>query len=176
VKETINNERNRYLEFFKREIEQLKKVKNQFAIELLIESNSDTLIGPYKLIRLDFIYKDEQNADRILSLQLDSIQEYQPIIETIKNTSFEIFPFCWDNCEILTERIDNNKLIPWIEKWIDLEDSRYTDFSNSIHNCTMIQNIEGKDKVVIDFGTAPIESFTDLMELLIIDNKKVIIK
>ncbi len=40
----------------------------------------------------------------------------------------------------------------------------------------MIQNIEGKDEIVVDFGTAPIESFTDLMELLIIDNKRVIIK
>jgi hypothetical protein len=174
--ETVNIERNRYIEFFKKGIEQLKKDKNQYAIELLIESNSDTLKLPFKLIRLDFIYKDEQNADRLLSLQLDSIQDYQPIIETIKNTSFEIFPFCWDNCKIITEKIDTSKLIPWIETWIDIESSRYTDFSNSIHNCTMIQNIEGKDEIVVDFGTAPIESFTDLMELLIIDNKRVIIK
>lgn len=89
-------------DFFKYDIEGLKKDKNQNVVELLIETNGEDLIHPFNLVRLDFIYKDGKNEDKIISLELDLYQYYETITRTINNTKIEIFPFCWNNCKFIT--------------------------------------------------------------------------
>ncbi len=174
--ETIEIERNRYLDFFKHDIEEFKKDKNRYGVELLIETNGEDLKHPFNLIRVDFIYKDEKNVDRIISLELDSYQHYEVITKTINNARIEIFPFCWNNCRFITDKIEASILIPWVEKWIDIEDSRYSDYSNSIHNCSMVEKSDNADEITVDFGTAPIDSMTELINLLAMNNKKLVIK
>ncbi|MCW0481792.1 hypothetical protein [Gaoshiqia sediminis] len=174
--DTIKTERNRYLDFFRKGIDYLKKDKTQFAVELLIETGEEELKHPFNLIRVDFIFKDDEKVNRINALQLDSILDYETIKNIISNSKIEVNPFCWDNCKIITDKIDINKLIPWIEKWIDIEESRQTEYSNSIHNCSMIQKSDGIEEITVDFGTAPIDAFLELIEFLTDNNEKIEIK
>jgi len=174
--DTFEKERNRYIDFFKRGIEYLKTDKSQFAVELLIESNDTALTHPFNLLRLDFIYKDELNIDRINSLQLDTKLTYEKVIANKKNSKITINPFLWGNCTITFEKIIENNLILWIEKWIDVQDSRYTEYSNSIHNCSLNKNANGLNELTVDFGTAPVESMIELIDLLTIDNSLITIK
>jgi hypothetical protein len=73
-------------------------------------------------------------------------------------------------------KIEANILIPWIEKWIDIEGTRHSAYSNSIHNCSMVEKSDNAVEITVDFGTAPIKSMTELLNLLAIDNKKLVIK
>jgi len=174
--DTIKLERSRYLDFFHQGIDHLKRDKIQFEIELLIETGGDELQRPFNLLRVDFIFKDSENIDRINALQLDSHLDYKAIKKTINNTEIDINPFCWDNCKIIADKIDLSKLTLWIEKWIDIDGSRQTDFSNSIHNCSIVQKTNEKDEIIIDFGTAPIDALLDLIDLIKDENKKIEIK
>lgn len=174
--DTIRLERSRYLDFFYKGIDHLKKGKIQFAVELLIETGGEELERPFNLLRVDFIFKDRENVDRISALQLDSYLDYESIKKTINNTQIDINPFCWDNCKVIAGKIDKNKLTSWIEKWIDIEELRPTDYSNSIHNCSMIQKANDTEEITVDFGTAPIDALFELIEFLTDDNEKIEIR
>ena len=171
--EIFEKERNRYIDFFKNGIEYLKTSKSQYAVELLIESNDASLCHPFNLTRLDFIFKDESNIDRINSLQLDTKLLYESATTTMNTSQVQVCPFLWDNCRFTLEKVSENLLIPWIEKWIDVQDSRYSEFSNSIHNCSIIKNADGLFELIVDFGTAPIEAITELIDLLTYDNSSI---
>lgn len=174
--DTIKTERNRYLDFFRKGIDYLKKDKTQFAVELLIETGDKELKRPFNLLRVDFIFKDDEKVDKINALQLNSLLDYKTNKNTINNSEIEVNPFCWDNCKIIADKIDMNKLTAWIEKWIDIEESRQTEYSNSIHNCSMIQKLDETEEITVDFGTAPVDALLELIEFMTDDNEKIEIK
>jgi hypothetical protein len=77
--ERINNERQRYVDFFVKAINTLKGDKDTFASELPIKVNDQSIPEPFDIIRVDFIYKKENGKNAISEIRLDNNLKYDKL-------------------------------------------------------------------------------------------------
>ena len=74
-----------------------------------------------------------------------------------------------NGCEFTLDKKPNITYDNWAKKWIDIDDKKYVagqGFQNVIHSVTFPVEDNGKWTTSIDFGSAPIEAFKDLIKTL----------
>ena len=163
----ITIERERYVSYFEKSVEALLKDKDHFAIELPIQTNSDTYSEPFNIIRVDFITKDKNDEYSVSELRLDKLLDYPSKTYLYNSLQIEISPFCWNSCEFLIDKVEINDLKEWISTWLNIDDDADNEsYSNVIHSCTAPDKVGDKLFFIVDFGTANEKAFTDLIELL----------
>jgi hypothetical protein len=169
-KEIINKisiERERYINYFEKTINSLLKDKDNFAIELPVQTKPDTTLSPFNIIRVDFITKDQNDEYSISELRLDKILDYPSKTFLYNNLQITISPFCWNSCEFLIDKVEIHALKEWVYKWLNIDDEIENEtYSNAIHSCTEPEKIDNKLFLTIDFGTANEIAFTDLIKVL----------
>lgn len=165
--EKVNIERQRYVDYFEKETNFLKKDKENFAIELPIKINDETVSEPFNIVRVDFITKDDNNEYSISELRLEKKLDYDRKRILYGNLEIDLNSFCWNNCEIQADKIEVDSLKDWVTKWLKIdEDIIDGDLSKAIHSCMEPQFSADNVSFIIDFGTATEIALTDLLQLL----------
>jgi hypothetical protein len=165
--DTINVERQRYVDFFVKEIATLKQNKNRFATELPIQTNDETIPYPFNIVRVDFITKNENDEHSISELRLDKNLNYTTLELNFENLRLYVNPFCWNSCECRVDKIDIAVLSEWLKKWLKIEDEiADEELSIAVHSCTD-PDINGDGATfIIDFGTATEIAMTEFLEVI----------
>lgn len=166
INNILDRERQRYVDFFVETINILKKGKDTFASELLVWTNEQSTPAPFDLIRLDFIYKNESNENKIIEIRLDKNLEYDKTKLERNNSVLTIKLFCWNSCEMTIDKLDKKQLEEWIRKWIEADEEINGQISEVIHSCTLPELIDNKHKFTIDLGTAPYIALLELIDSL----------
>ncbi len=163
LKEIVSHIRAMYIE----DLLSVYQQQSGGAKEALISVNTDEPIEQFKLWRIDYIKTvegkvntNEVNSDRYIS--------FEPINLEINNMEAAVAPFYWNGCEFMfSPKPDNyDWLIAWIDKWINEADDWELDENGllgAIHNVT--KPIETDDGMMfsVDFGSAGIEAFNDII-------------
>ena len=94
-------------------------------------------------------------------------------IELGDNVTAEMAPFYWDGCNISTfgilEQTDWSYLKTWFTKWFDVEDLGNADaegFLGVIHFLSDPKFDGSKTEFQVDFGSAPVAAFRELLDAL----------
>ena len=165
--ETINVERQRYVDFFVEEIALLKKGEDTFATELPIQTNDETIPYPFNIVRVDFITKDENDEHSISDLRLDKNLNYRTLELNFDNLKLFVNPFCWNSCEVQVDKIDIAVLKDWLNKWLKIDDEiGDEELSIAVHSCTEPEINGDGLAFIIDFGTATEIALTEFLEVL----------
>ena len=165
LEEVVTVEQKRYTDFFSIRVEKLKQWKETYASELLLEINDEFVEEPFNLIRVDFIYKNQNGEDSINELRLDSNSNYKPVEYIKSNTEVLVKPFCWNSCEIDCDNLELDSLKEWVRQWLKIEEE-FDSLSTAIHSCSIPEEKDGQFSFTIDFGTSPSEAFYDLINTL----------
>ena len=161
---TIANERQRYVDFFIQAISAIRVDKDTFASELPIKINDQSIPEPFDIVRVDFIYKNENGENAINEIRLDDKLKYDKLNLRINDSEITIKPFCWNSCEVTVDNLNNERLKNWIWKWIKIDDEMNGQISEAIHSCSL----PDQNKFTVDFGTSKESALLDLIDTLTI--------
>jgi hypothetical protein len=78
-------------------------------------------------------------------------------------------PFVWNGCELILDQKPDVTFDNWARKWIDIDDKKTVgedSLQHVIHSVTFPEEVNDGWTTSIDFGSAPIEAFKELLEVL----------
>ena len=144
------------------------------AKEILVAYNSDKPPMLLNLTRFDYLEKRNDDFN-IEELSPDTYINHQTLEFVAGNLMIELNPFYWHGCEfILNKKISDTTFIEdWTKQWIDEEEllqESAEGYANAIHSVTIPENAEDETKFTVDFGTASVECFLDLINKIAKNN------
>jgi hypothetical protein len=173
----LNETRNRYLNQFIDALTNLEANGQQSAAEAAFRNEQGGLAeeGALSLpMRGDiFLIKDGQPSES-MSVDSESLFAFEPLSLVFGDIlPVEIAPFYWDGCNIyvsgISEQADWSLLVMWFAKWFDFEDRGNIDgegFLGVIHFLSDPKFDGSKTGFQVDFGSAPVEAFRELLDTL----------
>jgi hypothetical protein len=92
--------------------------------------------------------------------------KFDPIAGTIGQMMFRMRGLRWDDANFTHDKpgFQPDCIAEWFETWFDPEDERADatgEFSGTIHSCMV-----SEQSVSVDFGSAPVDAFWSLLEIL----------
>ena len=166
----LEDHRAYFLQCFREGIGKARDSLDQFATELLLELSS--LKYPdycYRLYRADIVGKrDGKNVIREITLGGRDVLAPPGVFPA--SVSFDA-PVVWYGIEFVVagSTIDEARLIEWTTRWLDVTDSRYVEsaeFQEVIHNVRPPKKTDAGFEISVDFGTAPVAAFDELVQIL----------
>jgi hypothetical protein len=163
-KEIIARQRELYLT----DLLDFYKERTSGVREVMLELNKEEPIPIFKTYRLDH-YDQIDGQSKPTELNSDKYLDFDPINYEFGSLKIELSPFYWNGCEFILNPIpaDLNWLILWAKKWIDIEENKSEDANglmSVVHNVTKPKQTEIGYSFSVDFGTADIEAFFELLD------------
>ena len=170
--ELLIKERNQYLATYQLGLAQYKTAKS--AIEVMLQTTADLNRNQpdiFQLNRYDLINVNAEGKFDIkeFNLEKDAVFKFEKQVYDIDGITVTVDPFIWNGCEFTFDKKPNITYDNWAKKWIDIDDKKKVikeDFLNVIHSVTFPVEENGKWTTSVDFGTAPIEAFKELITTL----------
>jgi hypothetical protein len=130
--------------------------------------------GPFDLpLRADLIPDDDGVPGDSVVVTPAKALAFDPIAGKIGNADLIIKPFGWDYAEV-SARFDSSpdarELSPWFMAWFDPEDDRPAQENGLYGVVHFMSDPEVSDSTIrftVDFGSAPVDAFFELMEKLV---------
>lgn len=162
--------RDAYLRFLCEKLGELKQAHPECATELLVELNSAENPRPFSLSRLDAI-QGPSSAPQVSRIAFNCDARRPPVCLQHNGVAVELGGVSWEEVLISFEaaQFDLSQLGGWLSRWIDEADERTTDESGLlgvIHSISWDSSPNGKWKISIDFGSAPVESAVEFIDEL----------
>lgn len=136
--------------------------------EVLIGVNAEGVPEAFRRMRIDFLGRQGEGFGTIIS-NLDNPRRFKTITEDWDGIEVQARTLVWNGIDFRTDAdlSDTASLIAWRTKWLDLEDQRPED-DNGLHGVihSALAPAPGEDgywSVPVDFGSAPIEAFSELI-------------
>ncbi len=170
--ELLRKERSQYLMTFQLGLDQNKTAKS--AIEVMLQITADEnrhLPEVYQLNRYDLINVNAEGKYDLTEFNLDkdSVFKFQEQVYDINGMTVKVRPFVWNGCELTLDKKPTETFEGWARKWIDVNDNKPVGadgLQNVIHSVTFPEEGNGKWTTSIDFGSAPINAFNELLKTL----------
>lgn len=166
----LTTERQRYYDLFTEMVATLQEGKSTYATELALQTEDEEIPDPFNIIRVDFLYKDEKQEDSISEIRPQDNPTFEPLEFELDDLIVNIHPFCWNSCEITANKINIPALAEWLNIWLRIDNEEDGQLAEAVHSCYYPEQTEDGFIFTIDFGTAPIDAFTDLLQVLIDSN------
>jgi hypothetical protein len=174
IKEILSRQRELYLN----DLLDFYKEKTNGVREVMLILNNNEPIREFKLYRLDH-YEQVVGESKPTELNSDKYLDFETIIYNYGEMTIELNPFYWNGCEFIlkTSSLQNDWLIEWIKHWIDEADDKQEDvngLTGVIHCVTKPKFNNGNYSFSVDFGSAEIEAFLDLINQIYLKEIKLL--
>jgi hypothetical protein len=177
VTHPLKSLRDYYLDCFRKSIVTAPNHFDQFTTELLLELASPKHYDYcYRLYRADIISKHRgKTAVREVNVSVSDVASWETVLPA--RSSIDA-PLAWNGIEFRVDGASTPEadLVVWATVWIDATDSRYdeaTEFQYVVHNITPPAPTASGFTLSVDFGSAPIVAFDELLQLLVRDADRV---
>ena len=169
IVDVLTEVRAHYLQRFVRSLDEYRAHHVPAASELLIELNREGTLA-YKLYRLD-MGSNASGEFKVQEVNPSTHLSFAPFKEQLGNVTISLSPVAWNGIELTTQidAFDPQMLEAWVLKWLDVDDHNTQDsngLQGVIHSVTEPKFEDGKLYISVDFGSAPVASFTELISLL----------
>ncbi|MBC7999830.1 MAG: hypothetical protein IAF58_17885, partial [Leptolyngbya sp.] len=171
LKDALTIVREEYVDTYKKVLSEYRAQSLQVTPEVAFKLKGVLSIFMSVSI-LDAVVQTESGEKQVCEIQVNP----KTLLE---NLQFEITPaveltwerFEWNAAEFLVENYLGNdvKFTNWCQKWLHLEGQFAQDedgLSGIVHSISLPTLLEGKTVIGIDFGSAPIGAFIELLPLL----------
>ncbi|MEZ4857883.1 MAG: hypothetical protein R2781_03660 [Flavobacteriaceae bacterium] len=150
------------------------------ASELLLEMKNDESEELFRLYRYDLVTKKE-DGHGITEFNTDGFLNHQDISYTVGNKTIILSPIVWNGVEIsINDSFNGFDMVKkWAFKWLDINGDKEADSNNLqgvIHSMTKPESENNWTTFSIDFGSSPVETVMELLDILVNDPKTTIIK
>lgn len=172
VIEILEQVREHYLQGYRQSYESFSQAHEKSAPEVLLQlQNREKLPLPYQLYRVDMASGDSASPN-FSEFNHESHLSFNPVQFSANSIEAVLYPISWEAVEFETNEfnIDNENLSDWALKWLDQEEQADTDefgIGCYIHSITFPELENGKVHFSIDFGSASLASFRELLSVLI---------
>ncbi|MDI7773868.1 hypothetical protein [Asticcacaulis sp. EMRT-3] len=112
-------------------------------------------------------YASEEDGGHVVELAPDEEISFDPLEVSFGAMEIAVTRLAWHDMTISIGQgghVAPEALAPWFETWFDPDEQRFdpdTRFSGNIHALTL-----DRDGLNVDFGTAPMDAFVELIDLL----------
>lgn len=169
LEQILNDERERYIRALKQSCQEVKSEFPSTAFELLIDINNNAIPYPYRYFRVDIISKTSAGEHKVREVVMEPNDLIEPMNFVCGKLYLELRPFTWNSIQILINKQIQSPmdLEKWVTCWLDLDDKNEKDGnSNAIHSCSRVEHSQGWSYFTVDFGTAPVAAFLELIAWL----------
>lgn len=124
----------------------------------------------YRIMRMDIMGQDA-NGPRAIEVNVNELMPAGNRLDGFR-IPITLHAAVWNGLEFVIDGPppDEARLLPWIAKWVDIDDRRYVegaDFQSVIHNCMRPAMTASGCWISVDFGSAPEESVFELIGILL---------
>lgn len=164
--------REHYLQGYRQSYVSFSQTHDKSAPEVLLQlQNRDKLPLSYQLYRIDMASGDSDSPN-FSEFNHESHLSFSPIQFTANSIEAELHPIAWNAVEFETNEFDINSevLSDWALKWLGQEEQADSDefgIGCYIHSITFPELENSKVHFSIDFGSATLTSFHELLSVLI---------
>ncbi len=162
--------REHYLSVLTSSLKEFQREFSPSAPELLLETGREAAYA-FRLYRIDMASNvggetkmQEVNPSAYLNFPLQSFTPFPGLVLTVN-------PIAWNGVDFTIHTISNwDGLEDWALRWLDVDDSHPQDengLQGVIHSVTTPEASNGSTSFSVDFGSAPVAAFEELLQLLV---------
>jgi hypothetical protein len=173
IKEILEAVREHYLSGYLEVIAEAREGDARIATEVAFEfPDEEGLPVVYRYYRVDLLKLGESDDDHeFVEVNADTHVAFESIRVEHKGLQLVLSPMFWNGVEfhVHPELRDDGPLQSWALRWIDVEGNTEPDdhgLSACIHSTMAPEGGAGATSFSVDFGSAPIESFLELFDVL----------
>jgi hypothetical protein len=163
----LEKARTEYLQHYRAAIARNREANAQFAPEILLEL-SDSVGLHRKLYRVDMISTND-GKHSVIEANLDRATQFAETMEQRGETSVTLRPFVWNGVMFITQGGRSADVDSWFLRWADIDDNNESDEDGLgcvIHSLKVTDLPENGRAYSVDFGSAPVDSFVDFLDVL----------
>lgn len=163
--------RTRYLDFYRKNLAELKSTQPACAWELLVKPDNASNPEPFSLLRLDAVYQ-EAGEFKVVRVAMDQEAPFKGPAFDVDGLTVSTGALSWESVTLSfrSAAFGVGLLHAWLSKWIDDSESRKPDpdtgLTGVIHSIAWNQAGPDAWEITIDFGSAPVGSLLELLGLL----------
>ena len=170
VMQVLDAEREQYLSVYLRGIADAKTEHELAVPEVKVEMSDEKLPKGYRYYTVDIFCRDGEKAGPV-EVNLKAAESFEPINENWQGLDVTLHPFVWNGLEFRVDGdlSDDATLVRWMMKWMDIEDKKTKDenlLSGIVHNVTPPERTKNGWSFSVDFGSAPLDAFVELIEVI----------
>lgn len=167
---TLNEIVEKHRTVYIKQLREFYEGRNEGIKEVLLKLNTEEAKLLFNLSRMDYLVKVDDEW-KIEELSPDSYTNHTPVAFDFGKLTVEVNPLFWHGCQFTTKQNlgEYTWLENWARKWIDEDDTfeiNSEGFTGAIHNVSIPEQSEELLQFTVDFGTAPVECFLELIEEL----------
>jgi hypothetical protein len=123
-------------------------------------------------VRVDLITLVNEQVRDGMTIESETMPGFPPFSLRWKHQlPVDIRPFPWNACSVqITNAADNlAPLMEWFDRWFDAEETLTPGedgLLGVIHSMTVERPTDGQARLMIDFGSAPIDAFQELIDAI----------
>jgi hypothetical protein len=173
----LDDIREAYLMQFRQSVTELTTAGRRAITEAAFRDEHGSLVGNGALrlpLRGDIFAAADAQQRETVRVDSQALVSFDPITtEWTGGLPTRIAPFHWDACDIRASGVpspaDWSHLSSWFSKWFDREDTREPDeqgFCRVVHFMSDPTHDGSAVTFQVDFGSAPVEAFEELLDSL----------
>src|SRR5262249_2145724 len=134
------------------------------------EATEENPRKPYRYYTLDiFCRRGEKSCP--IEVNLAAANAMTPVRENWQGLDVTLHPFVWNGLEFRLDGdlADDARLVAWMDKWMDIAEKKPKDknhLSQIAHNVTQPEKRRAGWSFSVDFGSAPLDAFVELIEVV----------
>lgn len=172
IQQFIGRIRDQYLDELTKEIATYNRTFNSTQTEELVERNVDLALPPaFKVQRIDMVSNSHNYTD-FTECKPENTLYFRPTRLSLNGQmKIVLEPFTWNEVDIACNRFDAQAMIlqQWAYRWIENNDRPKNDsrgLRGCAHSISFPTMIGDKCRFTVDFGSADVECFVELMQVL----------
>jgi hypothetical protein len=170
IMQRVDAERENYLAIYLRAISEARRAHDVAVAEVKVETTQEKFRKPYRYYTLDIFCRRGDKSGPI-EVNIAAASPFPPIREDWQGLDVTLHPFVWNGLEFRLDGdlADDARLVAWMGKWMDIAEKKPKDanrLSQIAHNVTQPEKKRAGWSFSVDFGSAPLDAFVELIEVV----------
>jgi hypothetical protein len=170
IMQRLDAEREHYLSVYLRGIFEARDKHDEAVPEVKVKTTKEKLRKPYRYYTLDIFCRRGDKSGPI-EVNLAAAGAFRPVSENWRGLDVTLHPFVWNGLEFRLDGdlADEAGLLAWMDRWMDIAEKKPKDenrLSQIVHNVTQPERTQTGWSFSVDFGSAPLDAFVELIEVV----------
>ena len=166
----LDAERENYLAIYLRAISEARRAHDVAVAEVKVVTTLEKFRKPYRYYTLDIFCRRGDKSGPI-EVNLTAASGFDPVSESWKGLDVTLHPFVWNGLEFRLDGdlADDAALVVWMDRWMDTGEKKPKDenhLSEIVHNVTQPERTQDGWSFSVDFGSAPLDAFVELIDVV----------